>query len=436
MMCWRSATRRFAIEDADAPEEAAALGAPHVFGLPGVPLPHRLLRSGCGSRSARGASLVLLFGLLTLTAACDKSASVSAAREPRAPAAPAREARVAAASPAETAAPDMPLSIPPVDLRGAAQRAAGPSFTPLAGAGGEAVTRLVAFDSAPFPYSGVEPGRGAFLDVARGGERGHRARNGQVLWEKETFGDRRVLVHVPENFDRTQPGVLVVFFHGFGATLSRDVLERQQVPAQISASGANAVLVAPQFAVDARDGSAGRFWEHGGFTRFLDETAKHLATQQGDPSLERVFRKMPLVLVAYSGGFAPAAYAIRDVAGAHRVKGVVLLDAAYGELDTFADWTARERSGFFVSAYTNSTRAHNEELKRKLAAKGIAYSSNPEQAGGGATFLYTGAEYPHRDYVTRAWVEHPIEDVLARMARQGSAETRVAARAGRPGAGE
>lgn len=434
-MSWRSATRRFAIEDADALEDRAALGhsagAPRAFGSPGGPLPHRLLRSEFRSLPARGVSLALLFGLLALTAACDKYADVPVAREARVVGAKAAEP-----SAAEPSAADMPLSNPPVDLHSAARQAAGPSFTPLAGAGGAPVTQLVAFDSAPFPYDGAQPGRGAFLDVARGGERGHRAGNGQVLWEKETFGDRRVLVHVPENFDRTQPGVLVVFFHGFGATLSRDVWERQQVPAQISASGANAVLVAPQFAVDARDGSAGRFWEHGGFTRFLDETAKHLAALQGDPSLERVFRKMPLVLVAYSGGFAPAAYAIRDVAGAHRVKGVVLLDAAYGELDTFADWAARERSGFFVSAYTNSTHAHNEELKRKLAAKGIAYSSNPEQAGSGATFFYTGAEHPHRDYVTRAWVEHPIEDVLARMARQGAAETRMAARGGRPGGGE
>ena len=130
---------------------------------------------------------------------------------------------------------------------------------------GVAATKLLPFESAPFPYHGAMPGSGsAFLNTGRGERRGHRSRRGRILWEQETFSDNRVLVHVPKGFDAGRPGVIVVFFHGHGATLRRDVLERQQVPAQISASGANAVLLAPQFAVDAPDSSAGRFWEQGG----------------------------------------------------------------------------------------------------------------------------------------------------------------------------
>ena len=77
-------------------------------------------------------------------------------------------------------------------------------------------------------------------------------------------------MHVPENFDIRKPGVIVVFFHGNGATLERDVRDRQLVPQQISDSGVNAVLLAPQLAVDAADSSAGKFWQPGGFKRFMD----------------------------------------------------------------------------------------------------------------------------------------------------------------------
>ena len=80
-----------------------------------------------------------------------------------------------------------------------------------------------------------------------------------------------MLVHVPENFDVRRPGVIVVFFHGNGATLERDVRDRQLVPQQISESGVNAVLLAPQLAVDAANSSAGKFWQPGGFKRFIDE---------------------------------------------------------------------------------------------------------------------------------------------------------------------
>jgi len=120
-------------------------------------------------------------------------------------------------------------------------------------------TALVRFASAPFPYSGTVPATGEpFLNVLENGRKGHRTARGGVLWESTTFGDNRVLLHIPRGFDVTKPAVMVVFFHGHGAELTRDVLNRQNVPEQITASGMNAVLVAPQFAVDAADSSAGR----------------------------------------------------------------------------------------------------------------------------------------------------------------------------------
>ena len=76
------------------------------------------------------------------------------------------------------------------------------------------------------------------------------------------------------HFDARKPGVIVVFFHGNGATLERDVRDRQMVPQQISDSGVNAVLLAPQLAVDAADSSAGKFWQPGGLKRFVDEVGR------------------------------------------------------------------------------------------------------------------------------------------------------------------
>ena len=407
-----------------------------------------------------GAALlkVAALGLLTLVSACDRNAadnvqqhaqgresgldaqSLSASGGRRERLARARPEKVDARA-AEPQPKDVSFAIPPTDLRLASRSVAVEEETPERAASvvapgtpsmnsrpSESLTKLVAFGSAPFPYDGVVPGGRAFLDVKDGGQRGHRSYTGRVLWESETFGDSRVLVHVPESFDPAKPSVMVVFFHGFGATLSRDVLRRQKVPAQVTASGANAVLVAPQFAVDARDGSAGRFWQHGGFSRFLDEAAHHLAVLRGDPDSEAVFQKMPIVMVAYSGGFAPAAFCLRDIASTNRVRGVVLLDAAYGELETYALWAAREHKsgGFFVSSYTLSTKGHNNDLKHMLAAKGVPFSNDESKVGRGVTFFDTGADYTHESYVTQAWVEFPIKDVLARIPGVGPGDANVA----------
>ncbi len=139
-------------------------------------------------------------------------------------------------------------------------------------------TDIVRFATAPFPYDGDVPGSDKpFLDVEKDGRRGHTTPFGRLYWADETYSDDRVLLHIPKGFDASKPSVMVVFFHGHGATLTRDVLRRQRVPQQVTASGANAVLVAPQLAFNASDSSAGKFWEPGAFARFIDEAAYKLA---------------------------------------------------------------------------------------------------------------------------------------------------------------
>ena len=305
----------------------------------------------------------------------------------------------------------------------------------------EAKTALIDFDTSPFPYEGKTPSGKPFLDVVEGGRRGHRTSSGHVYWEDETYSDRRVLLHIPPQFDINQPGVIIVFFHGNGATLGRDVRDRQQVPAQITNSGINAVLVAPQFAADAADSSAGKFWEPGAFDRFVSEASEQLARLYGDRFTARNFAKMPLVIVAYSGGYLPTLSSMgRDKDGAKdsvksRLRGVVLLDALYSGLDKFASWIAQNRSGFFVSAYTHYTRGHNADLERMLSERAVAYSTElrDRPLAGSVTFLATGPDVRHRDFVTHAWVDNPIKDLLGRLAEYDNARTETADASGRPG---
>jgi hypothetical protein len=281
----------------------------------------------------------------------------------------------------------------------------------------EAKTALVDVATAPFPYHGNMPGTDRpFLNAGEEGHRGHVNIRGRVLWESQTFRDDRVLVDIPPGFDPKRPAVMVVFFHGHGAELARDVRDRQRVPAQINAAGINAVLVAPQFAFDAADSSAGKFWEPNGFKRFLDEAAAKLAKLYGDPRSVAVFARMPIIIVSYSGGYGPT-LAVLDRGGERsRVRGVVLLDSLYAGIDQFADWIANNRSTFFVSAYTPHTAYHNADLERLLRERGVPYALQlkRDHLRGTVTFLPTG-DISHRDFVTHAWADNPITDVLARM---------------------
>jgi hypothetical protein len=266
----------------------------------------------------------------------------------------------------------------------------------------QARTKLVEFENAPFPFdSGVDPRqrRKADPDSAR-------------------YSDPRVLLHIPKGFDIRRPGVIVIFFHGHRATIVRDVLDRQRVADQISLSHANAVLVAPQFAVNASDSSAGNFWTPGLFTYFLNEASEQLAILHGDLGMARDFDKLNIIVVGYSGGYAPVAWAIHHGGSNERMRGVVLLDALYGELDKFEKWIAGDRyRRFFVSGYLGSTRARNLQLQRTLAERNMRYSMSLAERirPGSITFIAGKDGERHHDYVTRAWVRNPLADLLNRL---------------------
>jgi hypothetical protein len=112
---------------------------------------------------------------------------------------------------------------------------------------------------------------------------------------------------------------------------------------------------------------------------------------------------MPIVIVAYSGGYLPTAWALERGGLKARVRGVVLLDGLYGELDKFANWIAGNRSAFFASIYTRLTKRHNDELERMLRERQVASSNarEPREAPGSVTFVATG-DTSHRNFVTHA----------------------------------
>jgi hypothetical protein len=281
------------------------------------------------------------------------------------------------------------------------------------------ITEIAPFKVTPFPYDGMIPGKGKpFLDVVDGERKGHTSRTGDVYWQDQTYSDRSVLMHIPKGFNPNLPGVLIVYFHGNQAKLARDVVKRQRVPEQVSRAGLNAVLVAPQFAVDALDSSAGRFWQPGVFAAFLEETSERLASLMKQPASRDAFRKMPVLIVAYSGGYVPALYAVSQGGTPERVCGIVLLDALYSDEDRFAAWIAgRRNKAFLISAYSLSSKDHNTLLRQSLSARGVDYKEKlpSHVTAGTVTLISTDDDVNHNDFVTKAWEPNPLSAILTRI---------------------
>ena len=149
----------------------------------------------------------------------------------------------------------------------------------------------------------------------------------------------------------------------------------------------------------------------------MSEAAEQLALMLGQPKTVRSFFKMPIIFVSYSGGFVPTAWALRLGHVQDRLRGIVLMDSLYGELEQFEKWILSNRRGFFISGYLGSTRARNIQLQRDLADKGIRIekSLNGNIRPGSVVFIAGHAEDSHRDYVTQAWTADPVADILNRL---------------------
>jgi len=280
----------------------------------------------------------------------------------------------------------------------------------------EAKTQLAAFNASAFPYRGNLPGtKTPFLDARDGKRRGHTTLKGDVCWEDTTYSDRRSLLYLPAGYDPQLPGLIVLYLHGQGATLERDVAVRQAIPRQIAESGQNVALVAPQLAFDAPDSSAGNFWKPGHFAAYIDEAAERLMRLYGDRRVGPHFNAAGVVIVSYSGGYLSTAYALIHGGAAHRVKGVILMDSLYGDEEKFAAWAAaRRRLAFLLSAYTDSTKDENAALRGLLDKRRIPHVESLPKALTPGTFAFVpcGSWELHGDFMTRAWAPDPLKQAL------------------------
>jgi hypothetical protein len=134
--------------------------------------------------------------------------------------------------------------------------------------------------------------------------------------------------------------LIVLYLHGQGATLERDVqAARRAAPdrrfrPEHAAGGAAARSTTPPTS------SAGNFWKPGHFAAYIDEARRRLMRLYGDQARWCAFSTPRRGHRAYSGGYLSTAYALANGGAAHRIKGVILMDSLYGDEDKFAAWAA------------------------------------------------------------------------------------------------
>ncbi|MBF0152680.1 MAG: hypothetical protein HQL64_02940 [Magnetococcales bacterium] len=240
------------------------------------------------------------------------------------------------------------------------------------------ITLIARLPHAPFPYNGVvgdtdQP----FFDHTDpiSGQPVHTVSGRSLYPESPHYRDNRVLLHLPPAFDPDSPFQILLFFHGHHSEIWRTLVKEMALLEQINATNRNLVLVAPQLALDAADSSPGKLYRPKGVSNMLGDLSRVLTKELGRKFADR-FKRAPVILVAFSGGYRALAYTLdrgfamkreRD----KRLRGVILLDALYGDPEKYATWLRHpRRRSFFVNLYGPSSASLSEQLKQGLAKHG------------------------------------------------------------------
>ena len=118
-----------------------------------------------------------------------------------------------------------------------------------------------------------------------------------------------------------------------------------------------------------------------------------------------------------------AAICLRLFAGqgrrVERVRGVVLLDALYGEDDKFGHWIERAHTGaFFVSAYSTSTHEENLRCAHRLERDGVTpRTACPTALRPGVVAFIDSGDVGAQGLRNIAWTSDPLSAVLSRVDR-------------------
>ena len=279
------------------------------------------------------------------------------------------------------------------------------------------LTFIAELGNAPFPVGpGAVDHRGQpfwhGVDAASG-QRFRQLDDKRRYTEAAVYTDARVLFHAARGFDPSKPFRLVLFLHGHGSELEATLARHLDLPGQIDRAGVNAVLVAPQLALDAQESSPGKFVEPGRAAAFVDEAQAVLRNMLGGG--DAAWRRAPIVIVAYSGGYRTAGQIIDRGGLDGRIEGLVLLDAFFAETGLYAAWLARNHHRAFLYAlYSKSSAEETDALKARLIERNIAYRTG-DDGGPMAGIRFVAVETPHGEIPRLGPPAEPLGAVLRRL---------------------
>jgi hypothetical protein len=191
-------------------------------------------------------------------------------------------------------------------------------------------------------------------------------------FDADRYRDSTIGIVIPRTFKQSDTLDIIVHFHGHQNHVE-NVLDHYELIDQLPGSGkTSTILLVPQGPMDVADSSFGKLSEDAGsLDAMIDEVVAYLRSEQKISESATVCR---IAISAHSGGYNAAGFVVARGAEKYldHITDVLLFDASYGRLESFADWIKLGGDRRLVSLFTAHLADENFELMTLLKKRGVS----------------------------------------------------------------
>jgi hypothetical protein len=286
------------------------------------------------------------------------------------------------------------------------------AFAAISGGGALYELNRLSYPLPSLLWASLAVGAGLSLVVSRGlSEPRMLEINDRSLAAHPSQDGPAALLFLPAGFDANDNFDVLIYWRGWGSCVSvlagsepapcraggRD-RRPSDLMGQVQRSGRNVALLMPELLIEQNSSDPGRLAQPAALALLGDAALK--ATGLRNASF---FNARRILVAAHSGGYVPAALTVASMGG---VTDVLLLDALYGEVDTFVRFA--EGGGRVTSIFTTGTTARKSEELADRTGGVFDRSTGPlSEADWRTPVLSHGSPYEHSNvplHYVQSWL--------------------------------
>lgn len=183
---------------------------------------------------------------------------------------------------------------------------------------------------------------------------------------QEHYNDSTVAFLIPNGYKPSKQTDFILYFHGHMNNV-KTAIEQFNLSSELNESGKNLIMIFPEGPKDVPDSDCGKLMDVQGFKNLIDESMDFLKSEKKIPQKSSIGK---IILSGHSGAYRVIGKILSFGGYLENIKEVYLLDATYGELESFKNWIYSSRTHRLFSIFTEHLASDNVVLMSMIQKEG------------------------------------------------------------------